>query len=124
MLIIFIQSSFPAPEFFPPVLLSADKLIHILVFGLLALLCYISLVHLRSVKVFSLKPLLWTIIFCSFYAATDEFHQSFVINRSSEFADWLADFTGIILACILIRYFLIKRFDLFRPLSLKHQLTV
>jgi VanZ family protein len=32
--------------------------------------------------------------FVSFYGITDEFHQSFVIGRSSDLVDWSADVTG------------------------------
>ena len=36
-------------------------------------------------------------LFCFFYACTDEFHQLFVENRGSSFLDVLLDYTGSLL---------------------------
>jgi VanZ family protein len=35
-----------------------------------------------------------SIAFCSLYGASDEWHQSFVVGRSSDILDWLADTSG------------------------------
>jgi VanZ family protein len=113
-LVIFIQSSFEAIELPPVELISADKLVHMGVFGLLAGLCYISLIHFKSVNTFTGKPVLWSAIICIVYGASDEIHQYFVPNRSSEVQDWLADAVGVIIACLIINYFLRKRFVLFK----------
>jgi VanZ family protein len=46
-----------------------------------------------------------TILFCSLYGMSDEFHQSFVAGRNSEVADWLADTLGAAIAtAAMIRY--------------------
>ena len=37
----------------------------------------------------------------SAYAASDEWHQSFVPGRASEAADWIADTAGAIVAVVL-----------------------
>ncbi len=41
-----------------------------------------------------------SIIFCFTYATTDEFHQSFIANRTSSFKDVLIDTTGSLIAII------------------------
>src|SRR4030095_14444177 len=114
MTVIFIQSSFPAIKLPEIELISADKLIHMGVYGLLAGLCYISLVHISKSNMFSLNPLIWSAIIASVYGASDEIHQYFVPNRSSDFLDWVADATGAIIAIIIIKYFLQSRYLLFK----------
>jgi VanZ family protein len=114
LLTIFIQSSFPAVGLPQVEIISLDKVIHMGVFGLLTLLCYISIVHLQKENLFSDKPLIWSAVFCIIYGASDEIHQYFVPNRSAELQDWAADVAGIILACLLINYFLKKGFVLFK----------
>jgi VanZ family protein len=69
---------------------SADKMIHFAVYGLLAILiCRIG----RGWHAAILGALL-----AAAYGATDEWHQSFVPGRSAEFADWLADALGAVVA--------------------------
>lgn len=114
LLIIFIQSSFPAIELPKVELISADKIVHMGVFALLTMLCYISLIHIQKPNMFSEKPLLWSFIICTVYGASDEIHQYFVPNRSSELQDWAADVLGVILAVLVIKYFLQNRFLLFK----------
>jgi VanZ family protein len=113
-LIIFIQSSFPAIELPKVEVISADKIVHMGVFGLLTMLCYISLIHIEKPNMFSAKPLMWSAIICILYGASDEIHQYFVPNRSSEVQDWLADVLGVIIAVLVIKYFLKNRFLLFK----------
>ncbi len=113
MLAIFIQSSFPAIELPKVDLISADKLVHAGVFGLLAAFCFISLIHTTKPNVFSSKPLLWSPVISILYAASDEIHQYFVPNRSAEVQDWAADVLGIIIAILVIKYFLKNRYLLF-----------
>ncbi|MGH2574716.1 MAG: VanZ family protein [Ignavibacteria bacterium] len=115
MIAIFVQSSFPS-EFFPETeILNVDKLFHMAVFGLLALFCYISLIHQYKIKFWNSKPLLFSLIICSLYGISDEYHQAFVPNRSSEFVDWLSDFAGIIITILIIKYYLQKHYSLFKP---------
>jgi len=41
--------------------------------------------------------IIWAFLFCFLYAASDEWHQSFVSNRTPEILDWAADVVGIII---------------------------
>lgn len=112
-LTIFIQSSFPAIELPKVEIISFDKVVHMGVFGVLAGLCYISLLNIHSRNILTNNIYLSAGILSIIYGATDEIHQYFVPNRSSEVQDWLADVVGIIIASLVIRYFLSKRFKLF-----------
>ncbi len=116
-LTIFIQSSFPAIELPKVEIISFDKVVHMGVFGVLAGLCYISLLNIHSRNILTNNIYLSAGILSIIYGATDEIHQYFVPNRSSEVQDWLADVVGIIIALLVIRYFLSKRFKLFRNTS-------
>ena len=114
LLIIFIQSSFPAVELPKVEFFSADKIVHMGVFGLLAALCFISLIHIQKENLFTGSAYLWTGIITILYGASDEIHQYFVPNRSSELQDWLADIAGIIIMLALIKLFLSKKMRLFK----------
>lgn len=114
LLIIFIQSSFPAVDLPKVEFFSADKIVHTGVYGLLAALCFISLIHIKKENLFTGNVYLWTGIITILYGASDEIHQYFVPNRSSELQDWLADIAGVIIMLILIKVFLSKKMNLFR----------
>jgi hypothetical protein len=67
-----------------------DKLVHLLVYGLLGVLCC------RLGR--SPRSAVLAVLVVSAYGATDEWHQSFVPSRSAEAADWVADTLGAALA--------------------------
>lgn len=117
-MIIFIQSSFPAVELPKVELFSFDKVVHAGVFGLLAAFGYLSFINLNPESTFSSSPYLWSAIVCILYGASDEFHQYFVPNRSSEVLDWVADIVGVLIMLLIIKYFLSKRFKMFQVSAL------
>jgi VanZ family protein len=121
LLIIFVQSSLAAIELPKIDIISTDKLIHMGVFGLLAGLCYISLIHIYKTNIFSANPLIWAAIITILYGASDEIHQYFVPNRSSEVLDWMADAMGALIAVLIIKYFLQKRYTLFKKRALVNE---
>jgi VanZ family protein len=91
------QSTLPLPMAFP----HQDKLVHGSAYAVMAWFAWRSFSHAQ-------KPILWvgiaSVIFCSFYGITDEFHQSFVPGRDADVWDWLADTLGsFIMASILYR---------------------
>lgn len=70
-----------------------DKIVHMTEYAILAALVA------RAVRCTSQRPwplMIWVlaVAFVAFYGITDEFHQSYVVGRSSDFADWIADMTG------------------------------
>jgi VanZ family protein len=45
-----------------------------------------------------------TVLFCSLYGMTDEYHQSFIEGRNSGVADWLADTLGAVIVAAIMGY--------------------
>jgi VanZ family protein len=91
------QSTLPLPMAFP----YQDKLMHGSAYAVMAWFAWRSFSHAQ-------KPMLWvgiaSVLFCSFYGITDEFHQSFVPGRDADVWDWLADtFGAFIMVSILYR---------------------
>lgn len=70
-----------------------DKLIHFSEYALLGLLLMRALT--KSYQQSNLLLLRFIALFIAVtYAGTDEFHQSFILGRNSDFFDWLADSFG------------------------------
>ena len=89
-------------------------MVHLGIYGLLGLLCYISLIHQKKFTALYNSPLLWTLIICSFYGASDEFHQLFTPNRTCDFFDWVGDTAGALIAILVIKYWFGKKWKLFK----------
>ena len=76
---------------------SPDKLLHFLMFGLLATV----LLRTNKLKQMRTRDIIVSIIIVSFYGLIDEICQSFTPGRSVELGDWIADTVGAIIAVIL-----------------------
>lgn len=74
-----------------------DKLYHAGAYAIMGFLAWRSFTHVVSSP--SLLALL-SIAFCGIYGLSDEWHQSFVVGRESDIADWFADTTGSVLAIL------------------------
>ncbi|MFI3218673.1 MAG: VanZ family protein [Methylococcales bacterium] len=83
------QETLPTPDLFE----NQDKLIHFGAYFVMGLLAWRSFKHLISTPIILA---LVSIVFCSLYGASDEWHQSFVVGRVSDIVDWLADTSGAI----------------------------
>jgi VanZ family protein len=91
-----------------PSLLGFDKVAHFFVFGLLATLVVRNGYASRRVWV--------AVVLVSLFGATDEWHQSFTPGRSVQFADWVADTLGAIVAVAAYSLWPAYRALLERPL--------
>ena len=83
-----------------PMLFSGeDKLIHALAYALMALLTWMTFAREQRplVMVFGVS-----VLFCSLYGLSDEWHQSFVPGRDASLGDWLADTLGATLAAVVL----------------------
>jgi VanZ family protein len=89
------QPSLPAPMWFE----HQDKLYHAGAYFIMGLLAWRSFRHLVGSPII---VVLLSIAFCSLYGLSDEWHQSFVVGRQSDVADWAADTTGSVLAILLL----------------------
>ena len=89
------QPSLPVPMLFD----WQDKLHHMAAYSVMSVLAW------RAFRHFISSPLLLgiiSIVFCSLYGISDEYHQSFVPGRSSDIWDWAADTLGSALAILFI----------------------
>lgn len=93
------QTSLPTPLKFP----HQDKVMHM---GAYFILTFFVVRAFRHFFLSHRHLLISSLIFSSFYGATDEWHQSFVIGRSSDINDWIADTLGAIL--LLCSFHLLK----------------
>ncbi len=76
--------------------LSYDKIAHFFVFGLLAT----SVLRTPQLAKRNWKGALIAVLITSAYGACDEFHQSMTPQRNVEFADWIADTAGAVVAVV------------------------
>ncbi|MFZ1280594.1 MAG: VanZ family protein [Ignavibacteriaceae bacterium] len=92
----------------------SDKVNHFGGYGLLSVLLYLNLYFQNKFEVLNKYPAFFTVAIASFYGLLDEIHQMFVPGRSAEFLDWLADFSGSLLAVLITGYLIkkIKEFEL------------
>lgn len=75
----------------------SDKLVHFLVFGLLATL----VARLPSVRRTRPLGIYAAVLIVSVFGMTDELHQHFTPGRSMDVFDWLVDTLGAALATVL-----------------------
>jgi len=81
---------------------AAHKLVHIVEYGVLYLLHYRSTTdNFWDQKA---DKVLQSLLFVALYGASDEYHQSFVLGRSSRARDVFIDLLGGVLAYLLWRY--------------------
>ena len=92
------QPSLPIPMLFE----YQDKLHHATTYFMMGILAS------RTIRHFVTSPFILaivSIVFCSFYGMSDEWHQSFVEGREADSLDWVADTIGATLAVLLMTRF-------------------
>jgi len=89
--LIFFMSHRPAPAAMPA-MAGSDKIIHLLVYLLLALLVVRALGEQRQVDALGLVAV--GVLIVGLYGVGDEVHQSFVPSRSPDVLDAYADLAG------------------------------
>jgi VanZ family protein len=83
--------------------LPVDKLVHVLEFGLLALLVLRLFARGLGGLLRTSEAVVCTLLFVLCFGALDECHQSYVPGRAVELADLGADLLGGLLACLVWR---------------------
>jgi len=88
------QSHLPIPGVFD----MQDKLIHAAAYAVMAFLFWQSWHgHVPG------SWLVWmTVLFCSAYGISDEWHQSFIAGRDASVFDWMADTVGAFLLTMVL----------------------
>lgn len=74
------------------------KIAHIFEFAILTFLFFRAL---RQEKISFVKMLIFSVIFSVFYALTDEYHQTFVLNRHGTLKDVGIDSVGIFIVGLI-----------------------
>lgn len=100
--IIFALSARQFAPGYRPLFPHADKLQHIGVYGVLGWL--VSRPLRRSHDLSPARAALVALLIAAVYAATDEWHQSFVPTRSADALDWIADAIGAALGQLPLWY--------------------
>ncbi len=96
---IVVQSSFPPPNLglsFP----LKDKVMHLVAYGLLAVLFYRACRVTWPERLSPVQLLVISVLFASLFGVSDEFHQSFVAARQADALDGVADVAGSILGAL------------------------
>jgi VanZ family protein len=84
-----------------PDLKHMDKVYHATYF-MIGGLCFFVWLRCRCPGVRFVAAAIITVLFCSLLGALDEYHQSFIPNRSgNDWGDWLADTTGGLIGAVL-----------------------
>lgn len=89
------QATLPVPTLFS----QQDKILHSGAYFIMGVLAWRSFKHLLN------RPIILALLsftFCSLYGMTDEWHQSFIVGRFSDVADWVADTSGAALAVFVL----------------------
>jgi len=94
MALIFVSSSIPADAFPQVDSWIWAKLIHVLYFGVLALLLQRALRQQTRWRLLLRYVQIMSILIAVFYGASDEFHQLFTVGRHAQFTDVFIDGFG------------------------------
>lgn len=106
--LIFIASSIPSDDIPSAPIFKFDKVIHLSIYFVFALLVYRGLADQHASTGEPSRASWLTLLIIGLYGASDEFHQFFVPGRSMDLFDWIADVGGGVL-CIAVVVFLARR---------------
>jgi VanZ family protein len=79
---------------------------HFFAFFWLGMFLLLALVNVQKPD---FKMFIIAVLLAMLYAATDEFHQLYVIGRACNFQDWLIDSCGILVASFLYTFFIVNK---------------
>ncbi len=97
--LIFFLSSLPSSAVPNLGITFGDRILHFCEYSVFGY--FVALAVMRSPGKINWKNVLIVMVIGSLYAASDEYHQSFVEGRFSEVSDFLADSTGVILGLVV-----------------------
>jgi VanZ family protein len=104
MALIFIASSIPSGSFPDVSIFRYDKLIHLIIYGVLGFLMHRALSRQSRFPLLARWAALWSVLFCVLYGVSDEFHQSFVPGRDMSGYDLIANTAGALLSAVIVRF--------------------
>jgi VanZ family protein len=83
------------------ILITARKCAHVIEYAVLALLLWRALRNLPALRTKTLMVLGAVLLGCALFAASDEFHQTFVKSRTPSIRDVLLDVSGALLGLLI-----------------------
>lgn len=102
---IFLGSSIPGQIFPDLPIFTFDKLIHVVLFGLLSWFTYRALKFQDRYPFLSRNALAASLVLSFLFGAVDELHQALVPGRMPDWYDLLADSGGILLCGAIVLLF-------------------
>jgi VanZ family protein len=103
MALIFTASSIPSGRFPDVSIFRFDKLIHLVIYGVLGFLMHRALSRQSRFPLLARWAALWSVLFCVLYGVSDELHQSFVPGRDMSGYDLIANTAGALLSAVIVR---------------------
>jgi VanZ family protein len=100
-LTLFIASHQEGVPFDTSIFIFQDKIMHFFAYFIYGITIQLFLL---SFDISNRKYIILTIIIGSIFGLSDEIHQYFIANRSTEFFDWVADTLGCASSLILKKY--------------------
>ena len=85
-----------------------DKVLHFLEYGLFAFFLLRALAN-SVTRFWKKNSYRLTLALGVLYALSDELHQNFVLGRTVEFYDFLADVSGVVFALVCIKIYWMKK---------------
>lgn len=98
---IFIASHQEGVPFDTSIFIFQDKVMHFFAYTIYG---YTIQLYLKSLNLAKSKYIMFTIMIGSLFGLSDEFHQYFIPNRSTEFFDWVADTLGVSFSLVFSKY--------------------
>jgi len=97
------------------ILITIRKCAHVIEYAVLALLLWRALRSIPTLQTKSLMVIGAVLLGCALFAASDEFHQTFVHSRTPSVRDVLLDVTGALLGLLIGASFARRHQKRFRP---------
>lgn len=113
---IFIASHQEGVPFDEDIFIFQDKVLHFCAYFIYGITIQFYLHYFRLSKT---KFIFFTILIGALFGMSDEFHQYFVPNRSTDIFDWLADVFGVMSSLSLLKLIEKAYFSILNKIELK-----
>ncbi|MFO7523857.1 MAG: VanZ family protein [Ignavibacteriaceae bacterium] len=90
-----------------------DKFLHFIAYGILSFILYFALYFQNSISILKKYPAIFTVLLVSVFGMLDELRQYYMMSRTANILDWLANFLGSLLTVLVIKstIYLIKKYN-------------
>lgn len=90
-----------------------DKFLHFIAYGILSFILYFALYFQTNILILKKYPASFTVLFVSVFGMLDELRQHFMMSRTANISDWLANLLGSLLTILIIKstIHLVKKYN-------------